>query len=650
MTFLPTDAFAAAEFLVRHMYRPIDFSADARFFAIPETEHPIGGDIWFWSDDNAKILEFMSRPELWQRYPRETAEILRFVQAMCRGPFIFRRISPARLEATEQRGTIAGYRHALMNVRCDLSRGAVIAGIRFHDERTYDNLLLTGNVVEFTYRTRKFRLSVEKAISESEASQDGPILTLRYSADLSFKPRWREIRLGHIGYVYRFDARSMLIDVEVTLDLNPGLEVSDVVLTVSHNELGNYLYTTAVADGSCHASRAFSAGKPGREILDAGGASYYQIRQGQISGDALAVHSIPRDAARLSGIETLVQHPGVLQRARARYEFTGSQRGARLIAAESKLLTGGGFYERIADYAGFMRQAVTAKSTQHAAWDLSTSYDYGSKINAFAKCFAVCAAGEVVPDPANLADELRALFDRYLGYYCVLFVDARVRQPTAIFSRDLAFVILGVSTMYHATQADEYRRQLQRLCDALLDFEVPFDDLSGEAASGFLMRMNSPRAAYVDCHSAALLALTQAARFIDDPRIPAAIDRGLASYGVLTCGVDIGRPYKIDTVSTSMADSNGNRAVENAFWNFKAGMTLRFFAALRCTPNPALQALAARHGERLELFEFVLRRQIEHSITRRDDAIEIRTAVPASETNSETQPWVMLGLLGHPAD
>ena len=43
-------------------------------------------------------------------------------------------------------------------------------------------------------------------------------------------------------------------------------------------------------------------------------------------------------------------------------------------------------------------------------------------------------------------------------------------------------------------------------------------------------------------------------------------------------------------------------------------------------------------------------RQIERSISERDGVIEIRTAEIAAETNSETQPWVMMGLLGHPYD
>jgi len=204
--------------------------------------------------------------------------------------------------------------------------------------------------------------------------------------------------------------------------------------------------------------------------------------------------------------------------------------------------------------------------------------------------------------------------------------------------------------MYRATGADEYRRRLGRLCDVLLDFEVRFEDVAGGPASGFLMRLDSPRAAYVDCHSAALLALTQASRYISDPRLAATIDRGLAGYFLETCRVDADGPREVAMVSTLMIDDQGTRRMENSFENFKAGMTLRFFNALRNATDPALQGVLARHWDRIERFEIILRRQIERSISERDGVIEIRTAEIAAETNSETQPWVMMGLLGHPYD
>jgi hypothetical protein len=646
---IPTDTFPAAEFLIRHMYRPVELGNGASYFAIAETALPIAGDTWFWTDDNAKVLEFLSRPELWQRFPSQTTEILRFVRAMCRGPLIFRRVSPPRLESVEKQGALCGYRHSLMEVKYDLSHGQVILGLRFHDERNRDNLLMTGNYVEFTHHRRRFKLGVEPAISDVDARQDGQTLRLRHSGDLHFESRRKQLRLGRISYAYKADARSMLIDVEVTLEIQPGVSVTDVVLTIGHDQLGRMRYRTIAANIGPTAKPLYRAGIPGRRLLKAAGASYYLIRQPHISGDCFAIHSILRDPARLTGIETVVQRWGRLHLAVARYSFPGSQCGARLVVGERKLLTGGGFYDRMADYAALMQSEASTESEQQAVRDLSTSYDYGSKINAFAKCFAVCKAGETTADAESL-DELRSLFDEYLKYYYELYVNMHEWQRNSIFSRDLSFVILGVVTMYRATNAAHYLRLLARLCNVLLEFEVRSHNLSGEPASGFLMRMTSPRVAYVDCQSAALLALTQAAHYLDDTRLVAAIERGLASYSVETCTVAADGPYKIDTISTSMVDRLGTRRTENAFWNFKAGMTLRFFAALRASPHPSLRSIVARYSERMVLFESVLRHQLERSITQNGGGIEIRTAVSAGETNSETQPWVMLGLFGHPWD
>jgi hypothetical protein len=195
-----------------------------------------------------------------------------------------------------------------------------------------------------------------------------------------------------------------------------------------------------------------------------------------------------------------------------------------------------------------------------------------------------------------------------------------------------------------------YREWLNQLCDVLLDFEVRFDDVAGGPASGFPYGIGSHQAAFVDGHSSSLLALTQASRYLSDPRFATAIDRGLAAYCIETCKVDIGRPVKVDVVSTAIGDGNGFRHTENAYWNFNVGLTLRFFGALRSAPDPTLQEIAARHRDRIDLLEALMHWQLLRSITERDDCVEIRTSVYSGETNSETQPWVMLGLLGHPYD
>ena len=203
--------------------------------------------------------------------------------------------------------------------------------------------------------------------------------------------------------------------------------------------------------------------------------------------------------------------------------------------------------------------------------------------------------------------------------------------------------------MHRATGCPLYRRQLERLVEVLLEFEMRFESRAGIAASGFLMRKNNPNPAYLDCQSAALLALTQAACIMEDPRLPEIIERGIAAYRLAPQAIDLGTGGRIDTVGMASPDAAGEIG-ETAFWNFKAGLSLRFFGALRRSPNPAVQAVASRHRDRVAAFEAVLRHQLARAAAEHDGCIEFRTSVLSGETNSETQPWVMLGLLGHPFD
>jgi hypothetical protein len=99
-----------------------------------------------------------------------------------------------------------------------------------------------------------------------------------------------------------------------------------------------------------------------------------------------------------------------------------------------------------------------------------------------------------------------------------------------------------------------------------------------------------------------------------------------------------------------MPDSERIGEEATAFWNFKAGLTLRFFNELRASSNTAVREIAVRHCQHLKTLDATLRRQLRSSLIERDRCIEFRTSRHSGGTNSETQPWVMLGLLAHPFD
>src|SRR5205814_924207 len=139
-------------------------------------------------------------------------------------------------------------------------------------------------------------------------------------------------------------------------------------------------------------------------------------------GFALAIHSAPRKPERLAAIETLVLVPGSLHLARARYRFDGPCRGARLVVGEDKLLTAGGFYDRIDDYSSLLCDAIAMRSRQMTAYDFSVSYDYGAELNAFACYFASISLGNLANGFTQLKAEVLGLFDTFLDVYFELFV------------------------------------------------------------------------------------------------------------------------------------------------------------------------------------------------------------------------------------
>ena len=127
---------SGASFLLRRLYRRIAFRDDQHLSAIAETEWPTEGDRWFWADDNAKVLELLSCPDLWSLWREEVAAILHFINELCDGPFIFRRLSLPRLETVRSDAGNGTFIHSLMDVSFDGTHGILTLGIRFHDGRS----------------------------------------------------------------------------------------------------------------------------------------------------------------------------------------------------------------------------------------------------------------------------------------------------------------------------------------------------------------------------------------------------------------------------------------------------------------------------------------------------------------------------------
>ena len=655
MRALPDDPLPYADFIVRKLMQPV--APDGRAgLAVSETEFPILGDRWFWADDNAKILEFLALPRVWRQHPEAVNHAFRFLTSLCEGPFIFRRTGHARLEQAQREGGRAKFVHTFLHVECDLPAGSVTIGTRFHDGRDARNLVLTGNYVHFVHDGAAYSLDVEEAIAGWDIEQDGSRLRLSHHSELTFVHSGRRLRLGRVTYGYEVRAASMFVDAEAVLELDPAIAVSDVVLTIgqdglSHGE-NNVHYGAILIDRPGGAPHRHDAGAPGHDSLPAQGVPYWSMMQrDEMRGFALAIHSMPRDPGRMASIEATVAHPNRLHWVVAQHRFPGPWRGDRLVAAERKTITGGGFYDRVADCSAMFRaHGFAARPAAHPL-DLSISYDYGAEMAAFARCYRGAGQPDMPRAALLLRDQSRAMFDHFHQVYAENLLAAQRTDISAVFSRPLAFVAHGLVDMWKATGEEHYRRSLRQVVDTLLEFERPFQGITGEAESGFLMGLVTAAAPFADCHAAAILALVRALPVLDDPGLAASIDRALRAFHVQTMGIEAIHPRKVDLVVVDYPHADGGPRMQmHAFWNFCAALSLRAFKALHGATHPALRQVAAQHAMRLQGFESLIRTQFVQSIREAEGLLEIKTSAYAGESNSETQPWVALSLAAESGD
>lgn len=645
---LTTDPVPYAEFILRYLMQ--NPSPEMPEKAIAETEEALDGDRWFWADDNAKILEFLAIPALWSRYPGQCADILRFIDKLCYGPFILRRIGHARLDqVADDPSGAARFVHTFMHISSDLARGIVNVGMRFHDIRTARNLIFTGNAIEFTYAGQRHKLSVEELIIDHSIVRKGPELFLRHISEIRVPAGGAEKRIGVLEYTYTIDARSMFVNVAAELRLEDE-NVSDVILTIANRDLSHgendVFYTSAQfkrgAETKCVNCDNADVNHPAR------GVAYWSLVQGgYMRGFSLAAHIIPSDPDRLSTIELTAGKDGRWRNAASCYSFPGMGHGKTLRVSETRIITSGGFYELTSEYEEMFKHFMSIPKDHPI--DFSISYDYGAEINCFARAFRTLSTISGVDQQEELRELARGLFDRYYDYFDQILMRAQETDPAAIFSRPLAFAAYGLIDMYFVTSDERYRQHLRRVVDLLLAFERPFLGDEGKIESAFLMGLVQTALPFVDCHSAILLALARALPVLEDPALITRLDRGIEAYRIETMGIELGDIRKQDLLYVGFVPGGHQRGA-NAYWNFCAGITLRLFKYLSQSQHQATREIFERHQFRMAVQRTLLQVQVLRSIRDRGGALEIKTAVLSAEGNSETQPWAALGIVEDSGD
>ena len=275
------------------------------------------------------------------------------------------------------------------------------------------------------------------------------------------------------------------------------------------------------------------------------------------------------------------------------------------------------------------------------------SYDIGAELNAVAATILFTSRGlySVSPPTEERLQALKAWYDRHLDLYLAVVRPGEPDEHQRVFVRGLSFVILSLDCMARAYEDGEYRAKLETCVQLLLRLEVP---VAGEFEESLFATHapDDPHPPELDCQSAALLALARAAYWGDpDRRISDAIRRGLRGIVPTYSYADQGEPKTLIYESIAVRKKTAGTLRDTGYWNFKLGLSLRAFNAIRQIKDLGLLSLDPDTLNHLDLLTDISRRAIVPSIRRGNGTIEVLTCQSAGETNSETQPWVALGLV-----
>jgi hypothetical protein len=190
-------------------------------------------------------------------------------------------------------------------------------------------------------------------------------------------------------------------------------------------------------------------------------------------------------------------------------------------------------------------------------------------------------------------------------------------------------VLLAVDVMHAATGDSKYIEVARRLADVLATFQSKQDKTAGSfRCTGGDVCM--------DCHAAAMIALSRAAILLNEPKYAAAVKRGFAQY-VFDSDAATGNDVFVWMVPDG-------RLRDPYYWIYKVCLLLRSLEGMGLLVEHGLLHLSRDEWTRLQKLQSTALTYLAQTVHARGDLVELLTSYKSGETNSETQAWALLGL------
>jgi hypothetical protein len=603
--------------------------------ALRETHAPFATANWCWTADAAGAAELLAQPALAAEWGAMRDGLTDFLMAMGTGNLLLRRVAEAELQVESADPRDFAITTATHEYRGDLSRGVVRQAVRGGVARR--EIHHTGHLAEFRLGRHRHCLDIEDSIVEFGLEQrpDGVLLfhesLLKGTTGLLRKA---EQTVGRVRYEYWIEAKDPRLLMQVTLRAEPGVALHDLRLTTAVDELSGERVrpVTRVHLGEGRDFRAVPLSGSGVATLrEDTSLDIISLIEDAPPGAANGLHLRPLSGDYL--LNTKAQSvEGRLHWLINRYATPELAAGGVFQVNEARLLTAGTLAAAMPSYAGILYDPLILSGR-----DAGVTADHGVALNAVATQLLCVARGDY-PMPAERVAMLRDWYDRHLDGLFAGMAEGDSLPPRRSYLRALSYALLSLDAMQRWAPEPRYDAALAHGLDLLLSLQRP-DEAGGAFA-------DQNQAAYLDCHAAAILALSRLALSREDARLLPALKQALGAIRVGSVKVPLEDGlHSLDTPFVRSRRADGRWEDDGGFWTFKLGLLLRALAALRLAHGAGAVPLEGSQLQRLQTLNDLALRQLRARIRPHGAVLEVLTSPLAQEGNAATQPAALLGLL-----
>ena len=639
-------SFKSAQPFLNHIMDKL-MQKTGRHYASKETEEDMGGDRWWWIDDNAKVLEVFTVPGVYERYKKQAHDLTEFMMYMSKEGLMLRRQSYNLIEMKSAEHETFGAHNGIMDHYGNVNRNQLSTGYRFHDGRDEEVLYsFAGFVLEFTvdgteYSTRDYGLDQYKRVVEKHSD----VVVVRFTvvcenlveAQVEYHVRDDTTiirQYGHAKNLQEKPAENVLISFKKAFP-----RVAFFKLAVKH--ASNDVVQHRVPDVQSIPVKDLDW----FSVYNTGPMGYSYAFHILIRDRQLRKVSLTADGERLSTLEM-------------QYGGRALQQGETLSVQDHSLLTSGGLH-RTMPYDELFKNIEDRKEPT----DFSISYDYGAELSSVAS-FAFFLKGghydvssEEKVELAEKGEELNQWLLKHLDIYMenfVLTLDGEVDKTIEqVFLRGHSYAILAMVKILIMNKSN---KKLNQKLNKYIENSIEVMDImrvtSGDRKGAFECYRN--RKIYLDCHSSAMLALSYL--IIGYEHLHISTEKSVIVSWLEDAINAVSSPVTLNVVSevdgllevvTMVKDPSNN---DGMLWNFKSSIFLRVINLMQEVMNHQDDvSFSSATENKLGVVKANAMLTLLASIrdrtkdTDKKSYKEFVTSFRSGETNSETQPWCMLG-------